>query len=119
MAEDKVEIYEYNKGILHGKMATYDGKWLTVGSYNFNYISAYASIELNVDVLDNTLASTAEEKLREIIDRDCSRITEEHYTTKYKMPARFFQWSCYILIRVAFYLFTFYFKVRKVPLGSP
>jgi cardiolipin synthase len=119
LLRNKVEIYEYNKGILHGKMATYDGKWITVGSYNFNYISAYASIELNVDVLDHTLASAAEERLREIIDRDCSRITELHYTTRYKLPARLFQWSCYILIRVAFYLFTFYFKVRKTPLHSP
>jgi cardiolipin synthase A/B len=108
-----VEIYEYHKGVLHGKMATYDGKWATVGSYNFNYISTYASIELNVDVLDEEFTRDAEQKLQATIDRDCVRITEEQYRTSYNLFQRFLQWSCYRIIRMVFYLFTFYFRAKK------
>jgi cardiolipin synthase len=108
-----VEIYEYNKGILHGKMATYDGKWTTIGSYNFNYISTYASIELNVDVLDDEFAMQAEEKMQAIIDQDCTRITEEQYRTQYNFFSRLFQWCCYLFIRTVFYIFTFYFRSKK------
>ncbi|HYJ37968.1 MAG TPA: phosphatidylserine/phosphatidylglycerophosphate/cardiolipin synthase family protein [Chitinophagaceae bacterium] len=112
---NNAEIYEYHKGILHAKMATYDGKWTTVGSYNFNFISTYASIELNVDVLDEKLAKEAEKELQTTIDKDCTRITEEHYRTEYNVFERFFQWLCYRLIRSIFYVFTFYFRRMKKP----
>ena len=108
-----VEIYEYHKNVLHGKMACYDGKWLTVGSYNFNYISAYASIELNIDVLDEDLAKEAEAKIQETIENDCTRITEEHYRIRYNVFSRFLQWLCYLFIRAVFYVFTFYFRAKK------
>ena len=115
LLRNKVEIYEYNKGILHGKMATYDTQWTTVGSYNFNYISTYASIELNVDVLDESFARLAEEKLDATILKDCNRITEEEYRTQYNVFQRFFQWCSYLVIRGIFYVFTFYFRARKHP----
>ena len=110
---NNVEIYEYTKNVLHAKMACYDGKWFTVGSYNFNYISTYASIELNVDVLDDELAQEGELRIEEIIKNDCTRITEQEYRTKYNFFSRFFQWLCYLFIRVTFYLFTFYFRAKK------
>ena len=113
MFRHKIEIYEYTKSVLHGKMACYDGKWLTVGSYNFNYISTYASIELNIDVLDDELATEAESRIQETIDKDCTKITEEQYRTKYNIFSKFFQWLCYLFIRGTFYLFTFYFRAKK------
>ena len=115
LLRNNVEIYEYTKGILHAKIACYDGKWVTVGSYNFNYISTYASIELNVDVLDERVAEEAEARCRETIEKDCTRITEEHFRTRYNVFKRFFQWSCYLFIRMVFYIFTFYFRAKKHP----
>jgi len=50
LLRNKVEIYEYQKTVLHGKIAVCDDQWMTVGSYNVNNLSAYASIELNLDV---------------------------------------------------------------------
>ena len=37
---------------LHAKVATVDGKWCTIGSYNMNHLSDYGSVETNVDILD-------------------------------------------------------------------
>jgi cardiolipin synthase len=115
LLKNNVEVYEYTKGVLHGKMATYDGKWTTVGSYNFNYISTYASIELNVDVRDQHFARLAEKNIQSIIDSDCIRITDDHYRTKFNFFMRTFQWLCFLFIRLSFYLFTFYFRARKHP----
>jgi len=52
MLRNKIELYEYTKNVLHGKMAFCDGRWLTVGSYNLNDLSAKASVELNLEVMD-------------------------------------------------------------------
>ncbi len=108
-----IEIYEYDKSVLHGKLATYDGVWTTVGSYNFNYISAYASIELNLDIDDKRIAGDADHSLGEIMKNESDRINEEVYRTRYNVFQRFLQWSCYNLIRGIFFVFTFYFKPRR------
>ena len=109
-----VQIHEYPKCVLHAKLSTYDRKWVTVGSYNVNDISAYAAVELNLDVLDNEFAAEADDWLRRLIDRNCIRITDD-YLTNYSLPARFLQWLSYEVYRLVLYLFTFYFRQQKDP----
>ena len=107
-----IEIYEYQKTVLHGKIGTYDNKWATIGSYNFNYLSAYASIELNLDVNDAQFATQTNKELEKIIAEDCIQITEEHYRTNYNIFNRVVQRFSYELIRLVFFLFTFFYKQR-------
>ncbi|HQY12735.1 MAG TPA: phospholipase D-like domain-containing protein, partial [Ferruginibacter sp.] len=77
-----IELYEYQKNILHGKMAVSDEEWMTAGSYNINNISAYASIELNLDVRNPAFAKETRQVLQEIMEKDCTRITfEQHIKT--------------------------------------
>ena len=45
-----IEIYEYQKTVMHAKMSVCDREFVTIGSFNVNNISAYASLELNLDV---------------------------------------------------------------------
>src|SRR5262249_17386243 len=33
---NKIRVFEYQDTVLHGKMASYDGVWVTDGSYNVN-----------------------------------------------------------------------------------
>jgi cardiolipin synthase len=56
LLKNNVEIYEYQETVLHAKVATYDGHFTTIGSYNVNNISAYASLELNMEIRDNEFA---------------------------------------------------------------
>jgi cardiolipin synthase len=107
-----IEIYEYPHNILHGKLAVYDGAWVTGGSYNVNNISAYASIELNLDVKDNNFAKHVCNNLQEIIHDDCIRITEDEYKIAYNIFERFLQYISYETVRLIFFLFTFYFRQR-------
>jgi len=113
MFKNNIELYEYQPNILHGKLSTYDSKFVTVGSYNVNNISAYASVELNLDVQDNSFAKQVEETLSTIIAADCKRITEKEFELHNTFLKRVWQRICYDAVRLIFYLFTFYFKQRS------
>ena len=107
-----IEIYEYPNNILHGKIAVYDSVWVTGGSYNVNNISAYASIELNLDVKDHSFAGLVKDTLEDIIIKDCIQFTESSYRTKYNFFQRAIQFASYEIVRLVFFLFTFYFRQR-------
>ena len=108
----KIRIFEYEENILHAKMATCDNKWVTIGSYNVNDISAYASVELNLEVRNDAFAATVQKKLEEIIAGDCVQVTEDIYMTKYNVFWRFLQYISYWIVRIIYYVFTFYFKQK-------
>ncbi len=107
-----IEIFEYPHNILHGKLAVYDSSWVTGGSYNVNNISAYASIELNLDIKDNNFAKHVRNTLQDIIHIDCVRVTEDEYSVTYNLFERFLQYLSYEAVRLIFFLFTFYFRQR-------
>lgn len=110
---NNMEVYEYQETVLHGKLATYDGVWVTDGSYNVNRISAYASVELNMDVRDPVFATKVEEELEGIIRDHCKRIVPAEYFQGVGLFQRFKQRLAYQVIRVIFFLFTFYFRQEK------
>lgn len=112
LVKNGIEIYEYQKSVLHGKMAMYDGKWATVGSYNVNNISAYASIELNLAIDDHVFAKQVGVSLSNIMVHDCLRVTDEHIK-HVSYIKRILQQGAYYAFRAMFFLFTFYFKKRQ------
>jgi cardiolipin synthase len=97
---------------LHGKLAVYDRVWATVGSYNLNIISAYASIELNIDINNPEFASELQDGLEHIIRNDCEEITKENFLHRRGIFQRAWDRICYGFIRFLFYIFTFNFKQR-------
>lgn len=113
LLKNNIALYEYQPTILHGKIAVCDSEWLTAGSYNINNISAYASIELNVNVRNPVLALQTEKELQQIIDTGCIAITSDYHRQTKNVFTQFVRWASYELIRVIFYLFTFYFKHRN------
>ena len=112
LLDNKIEIYEYQKTILHGKITVCDNQWMTIGSYNVNNISAYASIELNLDVYDPVFARQVNDMLLQITAKDCIEITRQWVERKTNVFWKFIQWSSYEIVRAVFYIFTFYFKQR-------
>ncbi|NTV47152.1 MAG: hypothetical protein HGB11_11665 [Chlorobiales bacterium] len=55
---NNIRLYEYLPSNLHAKVATVDGRWTTIGSYNLNHLSDYGSIEMNVNILDEKFTMT-------------------------------------------------------------
>ena len=113
LLRNKVEIYEYQNNILHGKIAVCDSKWMTIGSYNLNDISAYASIELNLDVKNASFSKHVEQTLQEIIVNDCTPVTRDSHIRTKNILKQFFRWVSYQLFRLGFNIFTFYFRQRN------
>lgn len=105
-----MEIYEFRDTILHAKIAVADEEWYTVGSYNVNNISAYASIELNLDVHSAAAARLVKQQLEAVITDHCTPITWEQHRKSRNLFKQFIRWASYQFIRGVFYLFTFYFK---------
>jgi cardiolipin synthase len=70
-----IEIYEWDTSIIHGKLALIDNEWVTIGSYNHNYISRYGNLELNIEVINSDLAISVKEEFSRIIEAS-KRITE-------------------------------------------
>jgi len=113
LLRNNIEIYEYQPNILHAKIAVCDGQWMTIGSYNINVISAYASIELNLDIKQDAFCLSAEKTLYGIIEKDCVQVTTANHQKSRNWAVQLLRWSSYQAIRFIFYLMTFYFKQKK------
>lgn len=97
---NKIKIYEYMPSNLHAKVATVDGRWCTIGSYNLNHISDYASIEINVGILDEKFTLCFEDILCGIIKNDCREVTIEEYSRRRTLYSRLAGWASYQMIRL-------------------
>jgi cardiolipin synthase A/B len=113
LLRNNVEIYEYQENILHGKIAVCDSDWITIGSYNVNDLSAYASIELNLDVKNPAFAKETELMLEKLCAESCIKITSEYHHQTNNIIKQFSRWVSYKIFRIVLFLFTFYFKQRN------
>jgi cardiolipin synthase len=105
-----IEIYEYQHNILHGKIAVCDATWMTIGSYNVNNISAYASLELNLNIKNEAFALMTKNTIEKIIQEECMLITRQQHLRKKNLIKQLGRWFSFQLIRMIFKLCTFYFK---------
>lgn len=69
-----IRIYEWTKSVLHAKLAVIDDHWMTIGSFNLNHLSTYASIELNVDVMNSNFILQTRHTLENIMHEGCVEI---------------------------------------------
>lgn len=97
---NNISIYEYLPSNLHAKVATVDGKWSTIGSYNMNHLSDYGSVEMNADILDSRFAGQFESLLQEIIKKDCRQVTFEEYIRRKTWVFQLTDWFSYQMIRI-------------------
>jgi cardiolipin synthase len=110
---NKIEVYEYQANILHGKLAVCDNKWLTAGSYNVNNISAYASVELNLDIKNTAVATEVDDELQDIIKNNCVQITKANFSINSHPVKKLFYYLSYRIVHWIFFLFTFYFIQKR------
>ena len=97
---NNIKIYEYFPSNLHAKVAIFDGKLSTIGSYNLNHISDYGSVEMNIEVLDAPFTERFEKILLKIIETDCRQVTIEDYLRRKTIISQFTGWISYQMIRI-------------------
>jgi cardiolipin synthase A/B len=113
---NNIKIYEYLPSNLHAKVATVDGVWCTIGSYNLNHLSDYGSIEINAAIFDEGFTQDFEEKLLDIIKNDCREITPEIYKKRRTWFYRLSGWFSYQMIRIMMrIMFRLTTKKKKSP----
>ena len=101
-----IEIYEWKKSVLHGKTAVIDSNWTTIGSFNLNNLSSFASIEMNVAIDSERFAKDYLMHLHNIIAQ-CERITPETLKSTHGLTAKFTNWISYWAARIAERLVTY------------
>ncbi|MBI3222620.1 MAG: cardiolipin synthase ClsB [Nitrosomonadales bacterium] len=74
-----IEIYEYQPGYLHAKVAVVDGQWATVGSSNIDPFSLLLAREANLVVRDAGFAGGLRASLFDAIERDALHIDATHW----------------------------------------
>ena len=110
MLRHGIELYEYQPTVLHAKMAVVDEHWVTIGSYNVNNISAYASMELNLDIRNRPFARQVQQILDGIIMADCVQVVQRDVEKKGNWFNKLIQRSSYEFIRLVTNLSTFYYR---------
>lgn len=93
-----IELYEWKESILHGKAAIVDTKWTTIGSFNLNNLSSYASIEMNVGINLAKFSNQFRLHLETIMDQ-CEKITPESLKIKSGLTSKFINWLSYWITR--------------------
>jgi cardiolipin synthase len=101
-----IELYEWDKSVLHGKAAIIDNQWTTIGSFNLNNLSSYGSIEMNVEINSAAFSKTYMEHLDQIIAQ-CQRITPESLEQKHGLFSKFTNWLSYRIIRIIIIIITY------------
>ena len=115
---NNISIYEYLPSNLHAKVATVDGNWSTIGSYNMNHLSDYGSVEMNADILTAVFSTQGEgfEKiLLGIIEKDCRQVTFEEYIRRKTWLFQLTGWFSYQMIRIMMRLMFAHAAKRSKP----
>ena len=90
-----IEIYEYNRTMLHQKTMVVDGIWVTIGTTNFDNRSFALDEESNVCVYDRDLAGEMEDIFLEDL-KSCERVKLEHWRRR-GLRKRVFGATCVFL----------------------
>lgn len=101
-----MELYEWKKSILHGKAAVVDSKWTTIGSFNLNNLSSYASIEMNVGIDSAEFSKQFLTHLEKIMEK-CEKITPESLKLNTGLSSKIINWTSYWLTRLIEIIITY------------
>ena len=105
-----IEIYEYQPTVLHAKLMVADKHRVTIGSYNVNNISTYASTEVNLDVRNRIFGRYMHYTLQSLIQKDCIPVTSLSPLVNVSWIKKLLQLVCYQVIRLVLTLSTFYYR---------
>lgn len=112
LLKQNIELFEWKKSVLHGKLMVVDNEWSTVGSFNLNHLSSYGSIEMNAEINSRQFSEKLCTHLMDVIEQS-ERITFETLKTRNGMYTKFINWFAYRLVRLALIIVT-YFPYKRI-----
>jgi cardiolipin synthase len=97
-------IAEYEKTILHGKVAVVDSNWATIGSSNLDALSLVLNNEANVVLIEHAEIGQLREAILTAFD-EARPIDPACYAAR-PWPERFMSWFAYVAYRAVMKLLT-------------
>ncbi len=76
-----VRIFRFRDAMVHAKTSTVDGTWSTVGTANIDRLSLQGNYEVNLEVIDESLAKTLEEIYR-VDESNCLELTSAEWEAR-------------------------------------
>jgi cardiolipin synthase len=81
LLDSGVRIFRYRDAMVHAKTATIDGTWTTVGTANIDRLSLTGNYEINVELIDRSLAEAMEE-LFALDESHCLELTSSEWEAR-------------------------------------
>ncbi len=106
-----IELYEWDKSVLHAKAAVVDDQWATIGSFNLNQLSSYGSLEMNVEINSTAFTTNFKSHLNGVIAQ-CEEITFDTLKTKNGIVSKLINWLSYYLVRTGLIIVTYFPQKR-------
>lgn len=106
LLKSNIELYEWKNSILHGKAAVIDNHWTTIGSFNLNNLSSFASIEMNVSILSAEFSNKFHLHLDKIMS-ECEKITPETLKLRAGLSTKLVNWISYWTTRIIEIIITY------------
>ena len=107
LLENDIELYEWNKSVLHGKVAVIDGEKSIIGSFNLNHLSSYGSIEMNVEIDFREFSESLADHFNDLIVTQCEQVTFETIKTRRSFFTNLLNWISYRIVRLALIIATY------------
>lgn len=78
LLEAGIRVFRYQGAMVHAKTSTIDGNWTTVGTANIDRLSLTGNYEINVEVIDESMARAMEE-IFQLDLTNCVELTREEW----------------------------------------
>ena len=98
--ENGIRLFEYQRSILHAKVAVIDHHWATIGSSNIDPISLMLAREANVAVIDRRFAATLRASLSAAMRDGAVELRREDWARQ-PIIRRLLCWLAYHAVRLA------------------
>jgi cardiolipin synthase len=76
-----VRIMRFRDAMVHAKTCTIDGSWTTVGTANVDRLSLSGNYEINLEVIDSSLARQLEEVFG-VDESNCLELTQDEWDAR-------------------------------------
>jgi cardiolipin synthase len=105
LSEAGVELIEYSKTQLHGKVAVVDDEWATVGSSNYDGLSLFVNHEANIVVRDADFANTLRSHIAQGVLE--GRVVTANEVANISRVRRALNWLAYLFYKSVLQIITF------------
>ncbi len=104
LSQAGVELVEYSKTQLHGKVAVVDDEWATVGSSNYDGLSLFLNHEANIVVRDADFAITLRSHIAQGVAE--GRVVTANEVANISRMRRLVNWLAYLFYKSVLQIIT-------------